>query len=316
MPANVNYGDILTTTIEHRSRELADNVTDNNALLMKLKERDKVRPVSGGHVILEELDIEENSSFKWYSGYEGLNVSPSATFSAAEFGIKECAVAVTMSGLEAAQNMGREAFIDLLKARVKNAERTMKNKMSEAIYSDGTGDGGKQIGGLQLLIASNPVIGTVGNINRASVLAWRNQVVGGVTDENILQKMNELYLKTKRGMDTTDLIVADDAMYTRYEGRLQQDMRFALSDNKMGQVEHLMYKQAPVVADGGIDGRAPTESMYFLNCNYLSYRPMKGYDMTSSEKRFALDQDAHVQYIFWKGNLTLSNAMLQGRLSA
>ena len=40
--ADLNIGEILTTAIENRTRKLADNVSDNNALLMKLKERGKI----------------------------------------------------------------------------------------------------------------------------------------------------------------------------------------------------------------------------------------------------------------------------------
>ena len=41
--ANSNYDEIFTTTLEARSAKLADNVTKNNALLNRLKEKDKVR---------------------------------------------------------------------------------------------------------------------------------------------------------------------------------------------------------------------------------------------------------------------------------
>ncbi len=51
--ANSSVTDIITTTIQSRSRELADNVTNNNALLRRVKRKGNVRPFSGGNVILE-----------------------------------------------------------------------------------------------------------------------------------------------------------------------------------------------------------------------------------------------------------------------
>ena len=42
--------DVITTTIQARSRKLQDNVTNNNAFLRELK-KENVRPVSGGNVI-------------------------------------------------------------------------------------------------------------------------------------------------------------------------------------------------------------------------------------------------------------------------
>jgi len=43
MATFANISDILTTTIESRSGALADNLTKNNALLMKMKQRGNVK---------------------------------------------------------------------------------------------------------------------------------------------------------------------------------------------------------------------------------------------------------------------------------
>lgn len=50
-PNNV-ISDIVATTIQSRSGKLADNVLANNVLLMRLKDRGNVKPISGGNVIL------------------------------------------------------------------------------------------------------------------------------------------------------------------------------------------------------------------------------------------------------------------------
>lgn len=50
--ANAAITDIIATTIQSRSGELADNLSNNNALLNRLKKKGNVRPFSGGNVIL------------------------------------------------------------------------------------------------------------------------------------------------------------------------------------------------------------------------------------------------------------------------
>jgi hypothetical protein len=45
-----------------------------------------------------------NQTFQYYSGYQSLNISPSAVFSAAEFPIRQAALAISISGLEEIQN--------------------------------------------------------------------------------------------------------------------------------------------------------------------------------------------------------------------
>jgi len=65
---NPNWTEIMTTTLESRNKEFADNVTNNNALLARLKERGRIRTTTGGNVIIEELEYAENSTFQFYSG--------------------------------------------------------------------------------------------------------------------------------------------------------------------------------------------------------------------------------------------------------
>ena len=49
--ANTSISDIIATTIQNRSGELSDNVTNNNALTRKLRAKGNVRPFGGGNVI-------------------------------------------------------------------------------------------------------------------------------------------------------------------------------------------------------------------------------------------------------------------------
>ena len=66
--ANANYSDIMATTIESRTRKIADNVTNNNAFLMKMSKKGNIKTFSGGTRILQELSFAENSNAGFYSG--------------------------------------------------------------------------------------------------------------------------------------------------------------------------------------------------------------------------------------------------------
>lgn len=317
--ASPNLSELVTTTLRHRSRKLADNMSNNNALLYRMNQRGNMQTFPGGRNIAQELEYAENSTYKRYSGYETLNISPSDVFTAAEFDIKQCATAVSISGLEELQNAGREQMIPLLYSRIKNAERTMMNNMSTDIYSDGTADSGKQIGGLQSLIADDPTTGTVGGINRATYSFWQNQLydfsVESVTSSatTIQAAMNELYLRCARGRDTTDLIVFDNVYFTYYWSSLQANQRF--TNEKMAEAgfHNLKFMMADVIFDGGQGGDAPASHGYFINTNYLHYRPHAKRNMVPlNPDRYATNQDAMVKLIAWAGNMTTSNSALQG----
>ena len=148
--ANSSISDIIATTIQNRSGELADNVTNNNALLRKLKAKGNVRPFGGGNVILEEIMYIDTASITTnsYSGYETINVGQNSPISAAQFSITQYAGSVTMSGLEMLQNSSKEAIIDLMEGRVMVAEKQMQNRMDYDCYQDGTGNASKNVTGL------------------------------------------------------------------------------------------------------------------------------------------------------------------------
>ncbi len=218
MPVSPGLSEIVTTTLRNRTGKLADNVSRNNALLRRLQRRGKVKPFDGGRTIVQELEYAMNGTYRRYSGYEVLNITPSDVMTAAEFPIRQAAVAVSISGLEMLQNSGKERIIDLLESRIGNAERTFMNSLSADVYSDGTASG--QISGLQALVADNPATGTIGGIDRATWTFWQNISFSALTDggaaatsANIQSYMNRVALQLVRGQDGTDLIGADGNYY-------------------------------------------------------------------------------------------------------
>jgi hypothetical protein len=326
---SVDWGDVVTTTLENRSRKLADNITNNNALLDFVKRRGRDNKFHGGREIMQELRYAQNQTFLWYSGYEPLNISLNDTMTAARFAIKQAAIAVVISGLEEIQNEGEEAMIELVRARVDTAEDTFWNQMSASIYSDGTGFGGKQIGGLALLISKAPTSGVVGGIDRSAQLWWQNVAVnsavdarGPVSTSNITSYMNSITVSLKRNTDGVDLIVADNNFYIAYLNTLQTIQR--ISDDGGGKgvgagFTSLKYfgagKSVDVILDGGKNGQIPANTMYFVNTDYLYYRPSttRNFKVIGGD-RANVNQDAIVRLYAWAGNMTISNSSLQGVL--
>lgn len=322
-----NIAELTALTIKNYSGMLADNVSDNNALLRKIAKGRTLVPWSGGETILQELEYAENSTYMRYSGYQTLNISPSEVFTAAEFNPKQVSVAVTVSGLEKLKNSGKERIHNLVKSRVKNAGRTFKNNHSTDIYSDGTADGGKQIGGLQLLVADDPTTGVVGGIDRSAWSFWQNQLYdfsvdhtsGAASATSITDGMNQLWMRCARGTDTTDLIIFDDVYYGYYWDSLIDIQRITTDSDASAGFSTIKYKgNVPVVLDGGQGGACPASHGYFLNTEYLHYRPHSEYvkGPQPSEDRFATNQDAVVKLILWAGNMTVSNSALQGVMHA
>lgn len=318
---NAAFSEIMSTTLNNYTKTLKDQYTNNNALLMRLQEKGKVKPFSGGDKIVQGLGYQSNGTAGWYAGYDTLDTTPQDVITSANYDIKQSSVSVTISGLEMLKNSGSEQIFDLLEERIENASNTMKNLLASGIYSDGTGFGGKQIGGLQLLVGDVANSGIVGGIDKAQNVWWRNKVFDATTDggaavssSNIKKYMNNIYLSLIRNNDAPDIIIADNNYYQAYLESLQDIQR--ITNEKMAQAGFatIKYMNADVVLDGGIGGNCPVNHMYFLNTNYIFLRPHKEREMATSDVRRSLNQDAEVRFIFWAGNMTCSGLKFQGVL--
>jgi hypothetical protein len=314
-----NVTDIVATTIENRSKKLADNVTKNNALLARLSSRGNVRPVSGGSLIFEEITFAENGNVGWYSGYDLLPVAAQDVISSAQYDFKQAACPVIISGLDQLKNSGKEQMIDLLDGRIKVAESSMMNLLAQGVYSDGTAAGGKQVGGLNAAVPVNPLVGVYGGIDRATWAFWRSKTTtagAALTAATVQAAFNAMWASLVRGMDRPDLIVVDNAMWAIYMASLQAQQRFTNpSSAKLG-FPSIEFMDADVVLDGGIGGYATVNTAYFLNTKYLFWRPHADRNMVplAPNRRYAINQDSEVQILAWAGNLTMSGGQFQGRL--
>lgn len=312
---STSYSEIVTTTLRRRNKELTDNMMNGNFLLKHLSKNGNVKTTPGGRVIVEELEYAENDTFKFYSGYEVLDIQPSDVISAAEYSWKQAAVNVTASGLETVvQNSGPEAVINLLTARIKNAMKTMENKLSEAVYSDGTGYSGKQIGGLKHLVPSDPTSGSVGTINRATWSFWRNQYLqnASMSASNIQGDMRTLWLRCKRGTDTPKIGIADDYAYTYYWESLSDLQRFNRDDTANAGWDTLKFKGMEIAHDG--DSGIADYYLYFLNTDYIYLRPHSDRFIVPLDERNPVNQDAFLIPVLFAGNMSCSNCARQGIL--
>jgi len=305
-----NLSELITTTLRNRSKSLADNVTNHNALLRRLSENGNLTTVTGRQIV-RELEYASNGTVGFYSGYETLDVSPSDVLTSATYDYKQMAGNVTISGLEQIQNSGTEAVINLLESRIGVLEKTMSNILSTSLYSDGTGTNGKEVGGLQLLVADAGT-GTVGGINSSTFTFFQNvqttATSSAFSTTNIQSDMNTIYLSLVRGADSPDLIMADTNAYKSFLGSLQAIQRVTSDRVASSGFTSVQYLNSDVI----FDDACPANKMYFLNTDYLRLEVAANRNFVPGESRMSVSQDALVQPMFWSGNLTCSNRALQG----
>lgn len=311
MPANV--GALVATTLRNRKKEVADNVTNHNAVLFRMNENGAIKEVAqGGRTIFEPLMYGSNGSVQFYEGYESFTPpTVQENIDGAEYSWKQLGGFVSISGLEMVQNSGKFAAVDLLDTRIKHLKAQTANTFSASIFSNGTGSGGKEFGGFQLLIADSPSsAGTVGGIDQAANSFWRNQVSASATfnTANAKTRMNAMWLSCIRGKESPDLIVADSEMFAQYEAGEQQLQRYTNEKLANAGFISLRYKSADVV----YDDNCPTRRMYFVCTSALSFRyaPSRWFEV--GDARTVTNADYEVVPVWTMGNLTTNNRALHG----
>ena len=316
------FTELVATTWRNHSKDVKDNVSNNNALYKRLAEKGQTRKEDGGLTIAQPLEYNANGTYQRYSGYDILNIQQSDVITAAEYQWRQIALNVVASGLELRTNSGSNAIVKLAKARIKNAMRTFKNNFSYDMYADGSLP--NQINGLQALVADAGT-GTVGGIDSGTWSFWQNAVQsaaaplqggGAITPSatTIESLMLPLWLNQVRGDDKPDLIVSSNDYFTFYEQSQVSIKRYTDSDTASGGFVSLKYKNADVIFDGG--SGIPAAHMYFLNTDYIELVIHRDADLSVQEDMKPYNQDATVIPVLWMGNMVCSNRRLQGVLKA
>lgn len=316
------FTELVSTTYRNHSKEIADNVSKHNALFRRMTEKGRMRVEDGGLSIVQPLDYQANSTYQRYSGYDTLNINAVDVLTAAEFPWRQVAVNVAASGLELRTNSGENRIVNFIKAKIKNAQRSMANGLSVDLYSDGTA--ANQINGLQAII-SDTGTGTVGGINSGTWAFWQNVVQsaaaplqggGAITPSatTIESLMLPLWIRLTRGTDMPDLIVFSDDYFTFYEQSQTSLKRYTSDESGNGGMVSMKYKNADVFFDSS--GGIPTAHGYFVNTDFLELVVHKDANMTMMTEMSSINQDATVTPILWQGNVAVSARFLQGVLKA
>lgn len=313
--SNPDMLEMVTATLRHRRPKIADATTKNNAFMLQLRRKGRIRLIGGGRTISCPISYGENQNFQFYTGRETLNVADQEVLTSAEYPWKQYACGVSISGLEMLQNDGQEQIISMMKARIENAERTIANKMHESAYSDGTASAGKEFGGLALLVAS-AAGATVGGINSSTATWWDNKrkATGGATTSAIYADMLDLTLELQRGTDKTDMIISDNSYYSILSQSLQNQRRYMDSNIADAGFKNILFEGIPVVADGGDGGYAPV-GMYFLDLSEIEMiMHRKRNNVVLSGPRRPVTEDSDTVVMAGMGNFITGNRARHGRL--
>ncbi len=309
---DVNLGQMLSTTLKKYRPTLTDNIHNSNALFYLLKEKKAIREEDGGERIVEPLMYATNNTAGWYDGYDQLDVTPQEGIDAAEFNWKQASASITISGKQIRQNAGRkEKIIDLLEAKTKQAELSLRQQLTQGLFSDGTGSNNKQLTGLEAMVLDS---GTYGGVNSGTYTWWRSYVDNTSEALSVADMRTAFNTGSLGGTDNPDIIVTTQSLFETYEGLLTTDIdMLAPGVKKMGDAgfQTLGFKGVPLVWDED----CPSGTMYFLNTRHMSLVVHKDANFETTDFEKPEDQDALVAQILFMGNLTCNRRKSHNKLT-
>jgi hypothetical protein len=329
MAGNANFDSLITSTLARHRSELSDVITNNQALFAQLKAFGFIAEEDGSRNIVENLLYGQNSTVASFDGYDILDVTPQEGITAAEYEWKQLAGTVSISGREQFQNSGsKQQIFNLLRAKIRQLEISMQLTLNTQLFSDGTGNGGKDITGLNVAVEDGGAWSTFGNIDSSDATNswWRNQwadfsgtsfeTTSGKSTEGVKQ-MRTIVNSASRGKDRPTLIVTAQEVFEAYMATLEDKRRF--TDGTLGDLgfKNVLFDDVPLVwdEDTPTDDTASDFTAFILNARYLRYVIGRGRNFTSSPFMTPANQDASVSKVLLYSNLVMSNRARQGRLT-
>jgi hypothetical protein len=308
--SNPNFDALLSTTLANYRDQLTDNIFTARPLTYFLQDKGRIRMLNGGTKIVEPLIYGQNSTVKSYSGYDSISLTAQTGITAAEYEWKQYAASIAISGIEEAKNNGEQEIINLLEAKIMQAEESMREGFNTMFFADGTGNSGKDWNGLGNIVEAS---GTVGGINRATSgnEYWRSYEENTATALTLAQ-MSTAYNSVSVGNDHPDMVLTTQTLFEKYEALLQPQLRYTDTRTADAGFQNLLFKDAPVV----YDEHCTAGIVYFLNSKYLTLVGHSGKWFSQTDFVRPEDLDARYALIMCYGNLTCRNAAKQGKLTA
>lgn len=316
-----NRGQVVASAWEdYVKQNPADNIFPRSWLLENLKEGQSFQK-GAGDPITGTIEYAVNTTVKAMSELETLDVTRVDVFDRYEYAWKFVGGDIVMSVFEQLVTAGAAGKFNLEAKKVDNLKKSFINQINVDCFSDGNGSGGKQAGGLQLLVPTDPTTGTVGAISAAAFSFWRSQQTSGAKSstafDNLKSAMRSIYnlCSNGPGEETPEFAVSPRTEFEGYESLSVSIERLVRTDSNQKLVSgykgtQIMFKDIPLA----FDPACPAQTMYILNRRNLFIRYLTW--MKAFPPETPVNQFADVVKILTIYNLCTDNRRRLGVLTA
>jgi len=314
-PSNID--EILATTVSSYMKKMADNIYIRiptlNFLIKKGKKHSEL--ISGVSLVVP-IKYKKNSTAMFYSGDDVLDITTQNNYTAAQYLWKQAAAAVTLNGLEATMNRGKQALINLVNERLLDAEESGQQMLAAALFN--TNPGADDLLPISQLVDASS---SIGDIASASNPWWQANVIssGSFSAEGVADMRNLYNTLSQYGTETAttegdlpDVVVTTQQIHQFYEGTLVPQERFTSTDQGDAGFGKLLFKATPIVWD---PADTNTGVLYMLNTNHIELVVGEGKEWFPSKWIESQTQDKKVCRLVWIGCLYCNARRNNGKLT-
>jgi len=314
-----NFVSLGSLTKEQYIPKMVDNIKKKSVLLNRLL--GKSRPNASGNQIHQPIEHADSASLGFYDGYDEMSIDPGEFAKSAKYDWAQAYASVSISGYEERVNDNPEKLVDLLGAKMKNAEKSLTKKFSDALYGV---DDEKLVNLPEIASAS----ATLGGLAPSANTYWKGAFVDAHTDatdraiagvtagttskfDGQSTIIDEVFRKgweamSKDSGDKPSLIVCPQVVFDMYEQHLSDKKRTPdMGAGAMADAGFIAMKYRGV--DLVVDPSCPAGKAYFLNEEYMRMVHSRKANFSFSGFKSPVTQDAKTGHILWQGQLIVSN---------
>ncbi len=297
-------------TLTHQLGQPEDTYFRSHPLLFALMESAETAP--GGLYLDQPLEVAEGNSGV-YGNTTVIPVTKKEVFNKAQFPWGAYYASNSIDFDDQLKNGGGElSIVNLVKGRLDNIMKTLKNKMAKGIPLDDIVGGIQGFHGLAALFNTDTSV-AYGGITEAQYANWKANVVTAATVANFVgfQALRRAATVDTNTDGQPNLYMTTQLLRDTFEASLQSSVRYP--DMKMVDAgfSNIMFDGAPVIADLSY----PAGRVDALNTRKMKFVSNKDYNFTTPtwEAPNKQQPDALSADIRWAGQITCSDRASNAR---
>lgn len=301
---------LLTTTLfVYMQKKVVDQIFKGSVLLQQLQQKGCLKAQRGGESLRIPLNIGSSPVFS-INYRESFPLTPTDTLTVAQYGWRWVVAPLVVYDGELAMNQGEARLLNLMEEKMRNVETSLRETINAMLYLDGSGNGGRDLLGLSVLIDDTA---PVGGLNPADpqLSFWKSYVDRPTNPTPITFDDISFAISRTTWDSSPNLIITTVDLWTKLHNLLPPNIRYIDVDiARWGFSNFVIRGNIPVV----FDRYCPDRTMFIINTEHLCLVYHPDYYFTPLGFQRVPNALAQANTFVFMGNMVVDSRRHHGKL--